>query len=178
MQHQAMVLVLSGLLLNGGFTFAAQAQTSDPAAPFPPPRTDASIVNHTEEIVLTLQAVSYPSYSALMEQARQSATDLIERAFHDNPDWDDVSVHILGSRGENILPLLITQVSRSDWQSRPDIDYWGQSTGLSARLLLGLDSSSGQSVSSGVALVSVPTRSELPTPRGRSSRMRRILSGQ
>lgn len=170
-QRQLIALLLGWLLLDGGFT-AAQAQDS----PFPLQRVETSTVEPVHEVVLTLEASDYSSYSRLMQQAQQSTTNLIQRAFNENPNWSVVSVHILGSRDGNILPLMVTQVSRSNWQARPDVGYWGQSTGLSARLLLGLDPGRGQSVSSGVAAASELIRPVGPTPRGRSSRLRRTLA--
>jgi hypothetical protein len=173
-QHQLTALLLGWLLLDGGFIIAAQAQDS----PFPLQKVETSIVGPAHEVVLTLEASDYPSYSRLMQQAQQVTTHLIQRAFNENPNWSVVNVHILGSHRGNVLPLMVTQVSRSDWQTRPDVDYWGQSTGLFARLLLGLDPDRGQSGASGVAVASESMRPVGPTPRGRSSRLRRILTGE
>lgn len=146
----------------------------------PEPRLQASTERAADEsfleITLTLEAMDYPTYEALLEAANESATAAIERSFTDSLRWAVVRVNILGSHGGTVVPLLTAQVSRESWQSYPNVEQWGRWLGSSAQQLL--DFQTGANQSSHVAEAGASDDAAAPISRGRGGRVRRFLSGQ
>jgi hypothetical protein len=128
------------------------------------------------EITLTLEAMDYPTYEALLEAATQSATAAIERSFTDSLRWAVVRVNILGTHGGTIVPLLTVQVPRESWQSYPNVEQWGRWLGSASQQLL--DFQTGSAQSSRIAEAGASADAAVSISRGRGGRVRRFLSSQ
>jgi hypothetical protein len=176
MNPKTMPLVLGWLLIQSNVTAAAQGQTSTGYGASPSPNTYFLGYESVYEVVLTLDAVAYSSYNALLQQAIQSTREAIEAAFTDHPNVSEVRIQLLATNNGSVVPVMTTQVSRSGWQSRPEVEHWAQTTGLSASRLLGLDPSVREPASPGMAAANNPGEVVEPTTRGRGGKIRQILS--
>lgn len=90
-----------------------------------------------QRVNLTLQASNISDYSRLLEQAMGEANDAIAATF-ESSDSQSVSLTILADRNGQVLPLLMADISRQDWQQQPDVERWSRYS-TSARTLLGYE---------------------------------------
>lgn len=178
MNPKTITLVLGWLLIQGNVTAAAQGKLSTGYEASSHSNTHVLGYESVYEVVLTLDAVAYSSYGALLQQAVQSTQGAIEAAFIDQPNVSEVRIQLLATHNGSVVPVMITQVSRSEWQSRPEVEHWTQTTGLSASRLLGLAPSVRESSSPEMAAANNSGSEGVPTPRGRGGGIRRILSGE
>jgi hypothetical protein len=82
-----------------------------------------------------ISARSQQSFSDLISQAEQTATQLIQQTFA-NPAVTEVRVQVSGERNGLVAPLLEATISRSNWQATPNIQKWSQHFSV-AKYLLG-----------------------------------------
>lgn len=136
--------------------------------------TDPEQLGTTHDFTLTLEAFRYATYQDLMQQANQATATAIATTFATHPDLDILTVHVLAAHNGIVIPMLRTRVSRADWRLQPVVDHWSQAMGLSAPRLLGLGTP-GQLTPSGAASPEDSPPLSSPVPRGRSSRIRRLL---
>jgi hypothetical protein len=83
----------------------------------------------TKDIVLEIPVyapISYTSYDDLVAQAESLASDVIARQFSQSTDLSVIKVVVLGSRNSDIVPILSTTVSRTQWQEKPQVSAWTQ----------------------------------------------------
>lgn len=64
-------------------------------------------------------------YTRAIQQAELLARSEITKQFNLNPGLNEVQVVVLGHYVGDIVPLLIVNVSREQWQSSPQVDRWG-----------------------------------------------------
>ena len=64
-------------------------------------------------------------YTSAIQQAELLARSEITKQFNLNPGLNEVQVVVLGHYVGDIVPLLIVNVSREQWQSSPQVDRWG-----------------------------------------------------
>lgn len=83
----------------------------------------------------TLGTQSIETFADLMAQAELRATSLISQGFTQNPSITEITVSILADGNGQKIPLLVSQVSRSDWQIQPRIEQWTKYFAGSATLL-------------------------------------------
>ena len=88
----------------------------------------------TREIRSKLKS-AHQTFAALIQEAEFLATRSIEQEFAESPSITEISVSILGERNGQEAPLLLSRVSRSDWQKQPRIQKWTKYFGSSAVLL-------------------------------------------
>ena len=50
----------------------------------------------------------------------------INRHFDTNPSLAEIEIVVLGNRNGDIIPVLVTTVSRSQWQDNPQVDAWSK----------------------------------------------------
>lgn len=79
------------------------------------------------------------SFETLLRQAQDLAKDLIEEEFAQNPDVTEVSILISGEHQGQIVPLLRSQVSRSQWQQDSSMPRWTRYFANNSRVLLGFN---------------------------------------
>jgi hypothetical protein len=82
-----------------------------------------------------ISARSQQTFSDLISQAEQTATQLIQQTFA-NPAVNEVRVQVSGERNGLVAPLLAATISRSNWQATPNIQKWSQHFSV-AKYLLG-----------------------------------------
>lgn len=82
-----------------------------------------------------LTSYNIQDFKSLIQQAESLAKTSIEQQFADNPSFTEVSVMILGQRNGQIVPILSSKVSRSNWQKEPRIYKWTRYFGSSEVLL-------------------------------------------
>lgn len=124
------------------------------------------VLAETKELNLTLESIGNSSFETVMRQAQDLAKQSVEQEFTDNPEITEVSITILGDRNGQIVPLLRSKVSRSQWQQNPRIYQWTKYFNNSG-VLLGFYNSSGSStpqVSS--ERVAIPSRTKLEDDPG------------
>ncbi len=90
----------------------------------------------TESISITLQADQVHNYNRLIEQAVVMANDAIATSFDTNPEAAPIELTVLINRNGQLLPLLMAEVSREQWQQQSDIQTWARYS-TSVRILLG-----------------------------------------
>ena len=83
---------------------------------------------------LTIDANS-PSYNALIQKAESLAKKSIDEAFQKNSNLESFTVMILGERRGQIVPILRTRVTRSQWQANGDVSEWTRYFNRSESLL-------------------------------------------
>lgn len=74
-----------------------------------------------ERVSVTLQGDQVQNYSRLLEQAVAVGNSAIATTFATHPAADPIELTILLSRNGQILPILMAEVSRTDWQQQPDV---------------------------------------------------------
>ncbi|WP_413163095.1 hypothetical protein ACL6C3_28010 [Capilliphycus salinus ALCB114379] len=72
---------------------------------------------------LTIDANSQ-SYNALIKKAETLAKQSIEQAFKENSTLESMTIMILGERGSQVVPILRTRVTRSQWQTNSEVSEW------------------------------------------------------
>lgn len=90
----------------------------------------------TKELNLILNSDGIRVFETLMQQAQYVAKNSIEQEFTD-PDITEVSVLISGEHNGQIVPILRSTVSRSQWQSDSRIHRWTSYYFGSSGVLLG-----------------------------------------
>ncbi|MGB7439451.1 MAG: hypothetical protein WA919_00150 [Coleofasciculaceae cyanobacterium] len=76
------------------------------------------------QIDITLNSSASQTFTSLIEQAEFLAKSAIDQEFAQDKSLQEVSVTIVGERNGQLVPLLITKVSRSEWQKEPKVQTW------------------------------------------------------
>lgn len=79
---------------------------------------------YTDRVSITLDWTEGESYATLLRRAETAARAATQRSFDADLLVTDVDVTIVGESQGNIVPILGLRVSRSEWRSRPDPQYW------------------------------------------------------
>lgn len=79
------------------------------------------------------------SFETLLRQAQDLAKDLIEEEFAQNSEVTEVSILVSGEHQGQIVPLLRSQVSRSQWQQDSSMSRWTRYFANNSRVLLGFN---------------------------------------
>jgi hypothetical protein len=93
--------------------------------------------SHAETVLLDLVADAENSvtFAALMQQVDALAGNSVNQVFARNSTATEVLINISGARYGQLVPLLRTKVSRSDWQRDPRVATWTRYFNISASLL-------------------------------------------
>lgn len=160
--HHWKILSIVSMLSILGFTNFAWAD-NQPA--FTPNYQGAQNIQ-AKQVNFTLSSQNTQTFVNLIQQAELIATNLIQQGFGENPSIQELSISILGERNGQEAPLLMTKVSRADWQKQPIIRQWTQYFTNSAALLgFKLDTQPSNSPASAATPTRALTRpSLLPTP--------------
>jgi hypothetical protein len=78
----------------------------------------------SKETYLTLNSDDSQSYANLVQQAEELAKESIAREFQENPALTEVTVIVTADRGRQLVPVLRSRVSRSQWQKDSRIEQW------------------------------------------------------
>ena len=75
-------------------------------------------------VLLEIPIYSRISSNDLISQAESMVNQEINRYFDTNPDLAEIEVVVLGSRNGDIVPVLTTTVSRTQWQENSQVSAW------------------------------------------------------
>lgn len=91
---------------------------------------------------LILNSDGNESFEVLLRQAQDLAKDSIEQEFEQDSEVTEVSILVLGEYQGQIVPLLRSQVSRSEWKKDSRMHRWTRYFANNSRVLLGFNQSS------------------------------------
>ncbi|HEY9613827.1 hypothetical protein [Allocoleopsis sp.] len=86
-----------------------------------------------------LNSDSNPSFDNLLQQAQDLASQSIEQEFAENPETSEISIMVLGEHQGQIVPLLRSQVTRTQWQRDSRIYRWTRYFANNSQVLLGFN---------------------------------------
>ncbi len=98
------------------------------------PQADAS------PLAINIEIPNQLGYTNLIKQAEFLAGSEITRQFNANPGLNEVEVVVLGHYVGDIVPLLLVNVSRAQWQSSPVVNRWSSYYSATYALLARHDS--------------------------------------
>lgn len=75
---------------------------------------------------LSLDRQPNETYESLVRRAETAATAAAQSSFNQDAGVADVSVMVVAQNQGAIAPVLSLQVSRTEWDSRPDTQRWGR----------------------------------------------------
>ena len=105
------------------------------------------------------------SFESLLDQAQELAKIAIEEEFVGNPQTTEISIIVSGEYQGQIVPLLHSKVSRSQWQSDSRIYRWSRYFVTSSGMLLGFYNSP-DSPTPTVTFIGAPRRNSLQNDPG------------
>ena len=85
---------------------------------------------------VTIEADQINNYGRLMEQVVSQANDAIANAFATNSNVEPIDLTVLINRNGQVLPVMVAEISRDQWQQQPDVQSWARYS-TSVRVLLG-----------------------------------------
>jgi hypothetical protein len=89
------------------------------------------------ERTFTLNSDGNESFETLLQQAEDLVKTSIEQEFAENPNASEISITVLGETQGQIVPLLRSTVSRSQWQNNSRMARWTKYFVSSSGVLLG-----------------------------------------
>ncbi len=89
------------------------------------------------ERTFTLNSDGNELFETLLQQAEDLVKTSIEQEFAENPNATEVSITVLGETQGQIVPLLRSTVSRSQWQNNSRMARWTKYFVSSSGVLLG-----------------------------------------
>jgi hypothetical protein len=98
-----------------------------------------AVAQQAGRVDLALNRQLGESFASFIQRAEAAAQTTVEQSFSRNPQLNQLQINVLGENDGLISPVLALDVSRSQWQSRPDAQAWSTRFGDS-RVLLGFDS--------------------------------------
>ncbi len=81
---------------------------------------------YTDSVDLSLDRQPNETYEGLVHRAEAAATAAAQASFGNNIQVTDVAVMIVAQNQGAIAPVLSLQVSRTQWQNRPDPQRWAK----------------------------------------------------
>ncbi len=84
----------------------------------------AAVASSNGPVLLEMPVYSRTSSDDLFGQAESMVSQEINRYFDSNPDLAEIEVVVLGSRNGDIVPILTTTVSRTQWQENSQVSAW------------------------------------------------------
>ncbi|MEG3846673.1 hypothetical protein QT971_14910 [Microcoleus sp. herbarium19] len=78
----------------------------------------------SKERYLTLNSDGSQSFAGLVQQAEDLVKESIAREFQENPGLTEITVIVTADRGRQLVPVLRSRVSRSQWQKDSRIEQW------------------------------------------------------
>jgi hypothetical protein len=88
-----------------------------------------------KQISILLSSQGSQEFESLIQQAESVASNLIQQVFAESLDITEVSVTIVGEHNGQQVPLLSSNVSRSNWQTKPNVQAWSRYFGTAESLL-------------------------------------------
>lgn len=79
---------------------------------------------YTSRITLFVPRNSDESYPAFLRQSEAIARAAVQRSFDTDLLISEVIVTVIGENQGLAIPVMEVQVTRNEWQERPDPQYW------------------------------------------------------
>ncbi|XHX78285.1 MAG: hypothetical protein RBJ76_28305 [Stenomitos frigidus ULC029] len=86
-------------------------------------------------IVIEIPVYGQTAASNLTTQAELLVDSAIKRQFQQNPSLSTIEVVVVSDRHGEIIPILTTTASRTQWQANPQVKAWTKYYGASYALL-------------------------------------------
>lgn len=115
----------------------------------------STALGEIKELDFTINSNGSESFDSLIQQAEEYAKTSIDREFKADPNLTEISIVILIERQKQVVPILRSRVSRSQWQRDTRIDQWTRYFG-DAKFLLGLRSTNSPQASFPTSQTSSP----------------------
>lgn len=77
------------------------------------------------------------SFEVLLQEAQDLVQTSIEQQFAENPNITEVSITVLGENQGQVVPILRSKVTRSQWQHDSRVERWTKYFVTSSAKLLG-----------------------------------------
>jgi hypothetical protein len=88
-----------------------------------------------KQISILLSSQGSQDFETLMQQAESVAANFIQQVFAESPNTTEVLITIVGEHNGQQVPLLSSNVSRSNWQIKPNVQAWTRYFGTAESLL-------------------------------------------
>lgn len=75
-------------------------------------------------VLVDMPIYSRTSSNDLIRGAESMVSQTINRHFDANPGLAEIEVVVLGNRNGDVIPVLTTAVSRTQWQENPQVSAW------------------------------------------------------
>ncbi len=98
--------------------------------------TSASAYAEANNLTLSISPYSEDSFSDLIKQAELAAQHTIIQKFNQDPTLIELNITVLSEYNGQVVPLITSTVSRSDWQASPNITRWTKYLSISYALLV------------------------------------------
>jgi hypothetical protein len=79
---------------------------------------------YTSRSTLFLTREPTESFEVFVQRAEIIARAAVQRSFDADILVTDVAITVVGENQGISMPILTVDVSRNDWQLRPDVEYW------------------------------------------------------
>ncbi|MBW4489381.1 MAG: hypothetical protein KME12_16455 [Trichocoleus desertorum ATA4-8-CV12] len=86
-------------------------------------------------VVIDIPVYGQTLYSDLTTRAESLVSNAINDQFGQNPGLSTIQVVVTGDRHGEIIPILTTTVSRTQWQENPQVNAWTKYYSASQALL-------------------------------------------
>jgi len=86
--------------------------------------TPPAAVAYTSRLNLFLTREADESFEVFIQRAEIVARAAVQRSFDADIVMTDAIVTVVGDYGGIAVPILTIDVSRSEWQRRPDVEHW------------------------------------------------------
>ncbi|BAT55274.1 unknown protein [Nostoc sp. NIES-3756] len=116
---------------------------------------------YTARVDLTIDRLPDEGYEAILRRAEMAARAAAQRSFDKDILVTDISVYISVQSYGAIAPVLLLDVSRQQWRTRPDPQRWATYFKSAQSLLL---FNNPQNSANPAAAVTIPTTAPNPTP--------------
>ena len=92
----------------------------------------------TKFVNISLKVEANQNFDTLMQQAESTAINLIDKEFNRVSKITEVGIIVSCDRNGQVVPILSSRVSRTDWQAQPTIASWTKYF-TKAEILLGFN---------------------------------------
>ena len=92
----------------------------------------------TKFVNISLKVEANQKFDTLMQQAESTAINLIDQEFNRVSKITEVGIIVSCDRNGQVVPILSSRVSRTNWQAQPSIESWTKYF-TKAEILLGFN---------------------------------------
>lgn len=78
----------------------------------------------TQNVVVDMPVYGQPIYKDLVSQAELMVDEVINRQFTQNADVSTIQVVAIAHHQGEVIPILTTTVSQSQWRQNPQVSAW------------------------------------------------------